>query len=160
MTFTCPEKDGSVITSWYPVMHVLKTTSPLMVPSSGAPTSSPSKTAPDSSASQPRVSGMRRLRGRNRNTLCNAVNHAALAQREQRASAQAGAEQWRIAGARLQRCCVDRPLRTWVEEHRSGRLADVQTWLRNAQRGTEHTMWARRQALDERRNPLTAHASE
>ena len=44
----CPAYDGSVSTSWYPVMLVLNTTSPLVSP--GAPADTPRYQVPSSSA--------------------------------------------------------------------------------------------------------------
>src|SRR5450759_495728 len=48
MVTICPAYDGSVRTSWYPVMQVLNTTSPPVSP--GAPAPSPSYQTPFSSA--------------------------------------------------------------------------------------------------------------
>ncbi len=45
----CPVYEGSVRTSWYPLMAVLKTTSPPRSPS--APKEVPSRTVPSSRAS-------------------------------------------------------------------------------------------------------------
>src|SRR5688572_29716378 len=49
MVMICPEYEGSVRTSWYPVIDVLKTTSPKAVPR--APYASPRNTRPSSSIS-------------------------------------------------------------------------------------------------------------
>src|ERR1700682_4367209 len=47
MQTICPAYDGSVSTSWYPVIAVLKTTSPS--PTTGAPSATPTNARPSSS---------------------------------------------------------------------------------------------------------------
>src|SRR6266581_764693 len=54
MATICPRYEGSVRTSWYPVMAVLKQTSPTRVPV--APKDSPSKYRPSSRARSVRTS--------------------------------------------------------------------------------------------------------
>src|ERR1039458_4170492 len=57
MTTICPAYDGSLAISWYPVIHVLNTTSPQARPSSiGDPARIPSKHAPVSRHRRPRTS--------------------------------------------------------------------------------------------------------
>src|SRR5580700_2860936 len=119
------------MTSWYPLMQVLNTTSPFCATSSGAPNSTPSNVAPDSSARRPRISDIGDTLRVDLHPCRVLIDHTPAGEREQDCAAQRCAEQRRVARPRLQRTLVDSPLSVRVEQRACCRFADAQAWLRN-----------------------------
>src|ERR1019366_4144703 len=101
MTTIWPAYEGSVQISWYPVMQVLKTTSPDVAGLSGAPKSHPSWTAPDSSASRPlSMGGLRGRRGHGPGeALAVVMNEGAVDQGHQHPPMEPRPEQGRVLGS-------------------------------------------------------------
>ncbi len=99
MTTTWPAYEGSLITSWYPAMQVLNTTSPLHA-STSAPNSQPSNTAPDSRASRPltcsATGDLHQLRRPGQGAFV-VVHHHSVVDRQQHTAAQARSPQRRVA---------------------------------------------------------------
>src|SRR5580698_7246772 len=148
------------MTSWYPLMQVLNTTSPLCACSSGAPNSTPSYVAPDSSARRPLTSAIDDTLRVDRYANRILMDDTPTREGEQHGAAQRCAQQWRVARPRVERRLAHRPLGVRIEERARRRLAYSQSWLRDTGCRTENPMWPNGESLDERREPLPSHPAD
>src|ERR1035441_9591885 len=162
MTTIWPAYEGSAQISWYPVMQVLKTTSPDVVGLSGAPKSHPSWTAPDSSARRPlSMSGLGGRRGgRPREALTVVMHEGTVDQGHQPPPLEPRPEQGRVLGAGTEVRRFHGPFGRRVEEDACRRLADAQPGVAAPPRLAEHPVGPDGEPVHQGGNPVPAHPSE